>query len=448
MNPTIPAAANAPSPPPSDPANGIEARGVSKRFRILTSSGGRLSSALFHRLLNRGRRQDLWALKDVSFDVRRGEILGIVGSNGSGKSTLLRILAGISRATSGGVRTAPRVAALLDLSVGFHPLLNGYENLYLAASILGIPRDAVRPMLPGIVAFAGVSHQYLEQPVRMWSTGMITRLGFALAVHTDPDVVLIDEVLAVGDAEFQARSARRLVQFRDQGKAMVFVSHVPGSVSEISNRILWLEEGKVSAFGEAEGVISQYRSFLNWRISTRRSFEASQAGADSEVFGPRPPGAQTGPPGESDNDAEEPAPAGPPRARILGVDLDDGEGRIPREYATGGCLRVAARIGLDAGPPPDMHVRILHDNLAVIEEFMASERGLVLPAGPGAFRITLRFDPLLLSRGRFRLHLALTEPGDPNRVVASAPETTFDVTMPWQSQPVMPAYLPCEYEMD
>jgi ABC-type polysaccharide/polyol phosphate transport system ATPase subunit len=411
-----------PVQPPADPRNSIEVCGVSKRFLVETGSVGRASAFFLYRLAARASREELWALRDVTFHVAHGEIIGIVGVNGSGKTTLLRLISGISQPTAGEIRRPPRVGALLDVSVGFHPNLTGYENLFLGASLLGIPREELRARLGDIVAFSGVDPQYLETPVRYYSAGMLTRLGFSLAVNVDPDVVLLDEVLAVGDAEFQAQSARRLLGFAEQGKAMIVVSHVVNVVQQLCSRSLWLDAGRIRADGPSEEVLRDYRVFLNRQIEGRDG-ETAPRGGDATV-------------------ADRAADIGP-------LVLDDGTGKIPEKYVTNGCLRVRARITARRPvPDPDLLVTLTHDTGAVVDEFLVSERGTVLhPLGPEGAQAAIVFEPLLLYRGRYTLALQLVTRATPARAVSPRAEATFEVDMPYTAQPVYCAEIPVRFEM-
>ena len=420
---------------PRDPANGLELAEVGKRFRIITGSSGRLSSFFANRLASRRFRKDLWALQDVSCEVKRGEILGIVGSNGAGKSTLLRIIAGITPATTGEVRRVERVAALLDLTAGFHSSLTGYENLFLAASILGISRERMRAIMPEVVAFAGINHAYLEQPVRTFSSGMITRLAFSLAVFTDPDLILIDEVLAVGDAEFQARSAQRLLQFREEGKAMIFVSHSSDAVAELSDRALWLDAGRVRLAGGAAEVISAYTSYLNMRIAQRARMDAEAAMGDPVIATIAPPAEGVVTP--------------PADAVFESVTLDNGNDAPCEIFQTNSALRV--RMVIQPRVPlqkVDLLYQVLRENRAIMEESTASEHGLELPDGREPFRVTLRFDPLLLLRGKYTLALSLIERNNPAKIFGSADEISFEIEMPFTASHVMPSLIPSEFSMD
>jgi lipopolysaccharide transport system ATP-binding protein len=419
---------------PADTRNGVEVRDVCKRFRIRRESAGRLSSFFISRIATRAHREDLWALRNVSFEVARGEILGIVGTNGSGKSTLLRVISGITTPTSGTVRREPRVAALLDLSVGFHPHLTGYENLFLAASLLGIPREEMRRRLPDIIAFSGVDPNYLEVPIRFFSSGMVTRLGFSLAVHTAPDIVLIDEVLAVGDAEFQARSARRLLQFRDEGKAMVLVSHLVGAVQQISSRVLWLEGGQVRTVGPADEVTRDYRAYLSGRIVTRTAEEESESLARA--------GFREGAPRAYDLSRQD-------SVCFDSVTIDDGTGSRPDKFATGAMLRLVAELSAkDQAADTDIIVTILSDSGAVIEELSAAERGTRVGRIGAKGRFTVRFDPLPLYRGRYTIMLQAVDANERTRVYGHSKEIPFEVEMPYTALPVYPGDVPCQFEMD
>jgi ABC-type polysaccharide/polyol phosphate transport system ATPase subunit len=421
---------------PLDPANGLELESIAKRFQIITGSSGRLSGFLANRLANRRFRKDLWALDDVSCEVKRGEILGIVGSNGAGKSTLLRIIAGITPPTTGQVRRVGRVAALLDLTAGFHFSLTGYENLFLAAAILGISRERMRAIMPEVINFAGINHAYLEQPVRTYSSGMITRLAFSLAVFTDPDLILIDEVLAVGDAEFQARSAQRLLQFREEGKAMIFVSHSSDAVAELSDRALWLDAGHVRLAGGASEVIKAYSSYLNTRIAQRSRMDAEAAMNDPVIAA-------------TVAESAEGIITPPADAVFESVTLDNGDGASCEVFQTNSALRV--RMVIQPRVPlqnVDLLYQVLRENRAVMEESTASEHGLELPDGGEPFRVTLRFDPLLLLRGKYTLAFHLIERNNPAKIHGSCNEIHFEVEMPFTASHVMPSLIPSEFSMD
>lgn len=239
----------------------LELRNVSKRYRVRQESGGATSqNGLMRQLksLYRGH-SEFWAVKDVSFAVKRGEALGIIGHNGAGKSTILKLLSNITAPTSGVITINGRLSALIEVGSGFHPELTGRENIYLSGSILGMRRREITDKLDRIIDFAGV-RQFIDTPVKRYSSGMYVRLGFAIAAHLDPDVLLLDEVLAVGDASFQAKCMHRIFQLKKKGTTIVFISHDLSSVGRLCDRALLLNEGRVAASGMPTDVIVEYKS--------------------------------------------------------------------------------------------------------------------------------------------------------------------------------------------
>lgn len=232
----------------------IEVSHVTKRFRL--SGGGSLKTALVDRI--RGRKPATFtALEDVDFTVRRGETLGLIGRNGAGKSTLLSIIARTLTPTAGHVRTVGTVSSLLELGAGFHPDLTGRENVLLYGAIMGIPQATMRRRFDAIVEFSGLA-DFIDQPVRFYSSGMYVRLGFAVAVQVDPDILLVDEVLAVGDAEFQAKCLDKMEEFRRAGKSMILISHDLSTIRRVSDRIAYLSHGKLVGLGTPDALASQY----------------------------------------------------------------------------------------------------------------------------------------------------------------------------------------------
>jgi lipopolysaccharide transport system ATP-binding protein len=207
-----------------------------------------------------------WALRDVTFRVEPGRVLGIVGSNGAGKSTLLRLLSGIGRPDTGTVRTRGRVNALLDMAGGFHHELTGRENVLIGGILAGLRRKEVARRMDAIVEFSQLQ-EFIDEPLRTYSNGMRMRLAFALslAVHTGTDVLILDEVLAVGDAAFQKRCLEQIRRFRESGSTVVLVGHDPGTVSSISDDALWLRDGEVRAIGAPAEVIARYEEELALR---------------------------------------------------------------------------------------------------------------------------------------------------------------------------------------
>jgi homopolymeric O-antigen transport system ATP-binding protein len=205
------------------------------------------------------QRRTLWALRDVSFDVARGDRLGIVGGNGSGKSTLLRILSRITDPTSGRAEIRGRVGSLLEVGTGFHPDLSGRENVYLNGALLGMKKSQIARRFDEIVAFAEVE-RFLDTAVKKYSSGMYMRLAFAVAAHLESDVLLMDEVLAVGDAEFQKKCLNRMDEAAARGRTILFVSHNTAAVQKLCNKVLLLEQGRVRRFGDPVETLAAYLS--------------------------------------------------------------------------------------------------------------------------------------------------------------------------------------------
>ena len=228
---------------------------VSKKYEIRTPSN---SPRRWYKGTFANRSMQMWALRDVSFEVKEGEALGIVGHNGAGKTTILKILSSITTPTQGEITVRGRLAALVEVSSGFHPELTGRENIYLHGAMLGMRRSEIRRKLDSIIEFSGVG-QYTDVPVKRYSSGMYVRLGFAIAAHLDPDILLLDEVLAVGDAAFQAKCLERIAQFRKDGRTVVFISHDLAAVYRLCDRALLLSHGQVLMDGSARSVVDEYQ---------------------------------------------------------------------------------------------------------------------------------------------------------------------------------------------
>lgn len=231
--------------------------GVSKRYRIRSGSDSGKPSRLLGRLLPATHASDFWALRNVSFEVKEGESLGIIGHNGAGKSTALKLLSNITTPNKGEITINGRISALLEVGSGFHPELSGRENVYLSGSILGMRRAEITSKLDSIIEFAGV-RPFIDIPVKRFSSGMYVRLGFSIAAHLDPDILLLDEVLAVGDHAFQEKCKDRIAEMHRQGTTMVFISHDLNAVRSICQRVLLLQRGEVIAEGAPDDVIRRY----------------------------------------------------------------------------------------------------------------------------------------------------------------------------------------------
>jgi lipopolysaccharide transport system ATP-binding protein len=236
----------------------IRSQGLGKVFRLYRRPEDRLKELIFRR---RSAAQDFWAVRDLDLEVRRGETIGIIGRNGSGKSTLLQMVCGTLQPTTGELEVHGRVAALLELGAGFNPDFTGRENVYLSATVLGLTDAEIAERFPAIEAFAEIG-SFIDQPVRQYSSGMYARLAFAVCAHVDADILVVDEILAVGDVGFQQRCMRFLNSFRARG-TLLFVSHDEGSVLALCDRAIWLDHGVVQAAGMSKEVCSLYRTFLS-----------------------------------------------------------------------------------------------------------------------------------------------------------------------------------------
>ena len=301
---------------------------------MYTVSLDRVSKKYRLRQSGRGDKGDFWAVKDVSFDVTHGETLGMIGHNGAGKSTLFKLLSRITAPTSGTIRLDGRLAALIEVGSGFHPELTGRENIYLSGSVLGMRRKEIAAKLDRIVEFSGVG-PFIDMPVKWYSSGMYVRLGFSVAAHLEADILLVDEVLAVGDASFQLQCYDRIAELRREGATLLFISHDLASVGRLCDRVVLMNRGQVAAIGAPADVIAQYQQVVN------DSYAAEVADAH--------PSAAVG------------------SARVLGVTFRDERGRQVHGASTGGWLTAA--VDLDViSPIPD----------AVVEVFYYSRDGRTL----------------------------------------------------------------------
>jgi len=252
---------------------------VSKRFTLHHDRPRSFQEAFLSTLRGTGRDQTepFWVLKDVSFQVARGETVGLIGANGAGKSTALKLITRIIEPTSGRVQVNGRVGALLELGAGFHPDLTGRENIYLNGSILGLSEAQIRCKLDDIIAFAELE-RFIDVPVKHYSSGMYVRLGFSIAVHSDPEILLVDEVLAVGDYSFQHKCLERIMEMQQQGVTICYVSHDLGTVERLCSQAIWLDDGIVQAAGSVPDTVASYlRAMASQEESRAAAGQASKA---------------------------------------------------------------------------------------------------------------------------------------------------------------------------
>ncbi len=354
---------------------------VWKRFRIYHE---RVHSLKDMMLATRTSSYDeLWALQGVSFEVQRGETVGIIGENGSGKSTMLKVIARILRPQTGLVETRGRVSALIELGAGFHPDLTGSENVYLNGSILGMTRVEIDERFSQIVEFSGLG-EFIDQPVRNYSSGMYLRLGFSVAVAVDPDILLVDEILSVGDEAFQRKSANRIMELQSMDRTIVVVSHDLNAIRNVCNKAIWLDDGKVRAIGQTKPVIDAYIAEVN-----RQEVEAS---------GAAPAGAQAG-------DRR-----GTLEARITGVEFVDTRGQKREQFSSGEPL--VARISYEADRPiekPVFGVGIHTSEGCRLTSPNTKGYQMDIPAISGRGVMEYRVDSLPLLPGYYLFSAALTD---------------------------------------
>ena len=265
----------------------IEMTHVGRRFTKKLDRG-RSFQDLFIRLFRRRRStvDDFWPLRDLSLTVNPGDCIGVIGPNGSGKSTLLKIVTGILPPTHGDVAVRGRVSSLLELGAGFHSDLTGRENIYLNGSIYGLSRTEMTKRLDQIISYAGLG-DFIDTPVKHYSSGMYVRLGFAVAIHTDPDLLLVDEVLAVGDVQFQNRCMESIYNFRYQGGTLLLVSHDLGTIQSLCNRALWIDEGLVAAEGSPADVVMAYKQHMAEREEAAHGGTRHDTLAEAQRWGTR-----------------------------------------------------------------------------------------------------------------------------------------------------------------
>jgi lipopolysaccharide transport system ATP-binding protein len=385
LSPPSEAAAVTPATNVEVPA--ISVRHVAKRYAVYR----RQSDRLLELLTRRTRHTPFWALRDVSFDVSRGEIVGVIGRNGAGKTTLLRLLTGVSAPTSGEIDVNHRMSAILELGSGFHPEFSGRDNVFLGGAVLGMDEDEIRRKYDDIVAFSELG-AYMDMPFKTYSLGMQARLSFSVAISVDPEILVIDEALAAGDSAFIAKCFERIREICESGATVLFVSHNTYLVQRLCRRALWIEAGELAQDGDPASVCRDYEAALR-----RHEQNEARALLDRRRFADERPAALGG-------RQESSYVWGSGEVRLTSVQLLGPSGAEEEVYYAGEPLTVRLEYEADAAYD-DMAVVLLvtrADGVAACS-LDAREAGLRIPPlrGTGAFEIT--FDPLLLGRGRYFL---------------------------------------------
>ncbi|HUK14657.1 MAG TPA: ABC transporter ATP-binding protein [Thermoanaerobaculaceae bacterium] len=356
---------------PREAQTALEVSGVSKRYPLF----GRRRDRMLALLGRTGRLAYKAALDDVSFAVKRGEALGVVGENGSGKSTLLRLVAGISSPDGGAIRADWPIAAILELGLGFHPEFTGRENAVFYGTLLGLPEEAVRERLPEVLAFAELG-DYIDQPLRTYSSGMTSRLAFAVATHVEPRLLVVDEALAVGDGAFQKKCIDRMVRFKAEQRTVVFCSHAMYMVTAFCERALWLHQGRIRMLGPVQDVVEQYEMYLVHR--------GKRAAGAPDGAGAPPPSGRLG--------------------RVSGLRVLDAAGRPATEFAPGSGLEVEIAVESD-DPATRLHVGVAIDLADGRCLFGATTHADGRPplAGSTSYLARLRLPELPVSSGTFHV---------------------------------------------
>jgi ABC-2 type transport system ATP-binding protein len=352
----------------------VVAEDVSKMFRLYHERNNSLKAALM-----RGKRsvaEDFWALRDVSFEVASGQTFGLIGENGSGKSTMLKCLTKILRPDKGRVEVNGKVSALLELGAGFHPELSGRENVYLNGAILGLSQKEIRRRFDEIVAFAGIE-QFINEPVKNYSSGMYVRLGFSVAINVDPEVLLVDEVLAVGDEAFQRKCSEKFADLKAEGKTIVLVSHGMATVQNICDQVAWFEHGHLKKIGTPRDIIEEYTGTVQ---------------SDREVDAGGHPRWGSG------------------EVRITDVELIDHHGRSSDQVTTG--ERVALRLHYDAPEPvaqPGFGFYLSTLNGVAVTGPNSVHAGCVPDKIEGKGVVEIVMDPFRLLPGIYELTVVVTD---------------------------------------
>jgi lipopolysaccharide transport system ATP-binding protein len=350
----------------------ISARNLGKAYASFASPVKRLGAVLFGRGLP---PESFWALRDLNLDVPKGESLGVIGQNGAGKSTLLQLLCSTLAPTTGTLQVQGRIAALLELGAGFNPDFSGRDNLLLNGPLLGLTRIQLEERLDGIIEFSGV-RAFIDQPVKTYSSGMFVRLAFSLATSVDPDILVIDEALSVGDGEFARKSFDRILAMKERGTTILFCSHSLYQVEAFCTRVIWLHQGQVRAIGEPHDVVRDYTMFLAAQADAANATGTGQAITQT-----------------------------PGHARITRVDtLLDGVSSTHLSCAAGeGCLEVVIDFESDPDlPAPTAGMTFEVGSVMVLSTVVSLSDGVALQRDAnGRGRATIRFDKLPLRKGEY-----------------------------------------------
>jgi lipopolysaccharide transport system ATP-binding protein len=364
----------------------IDVQGVSKVFQLHSDRRTNIKERFVRgRAKGVDESSEFWALRDVGFQVPRGSTYGLIGHNGSGKSTMLKLLAGIHRPSTGTISAAGRVSSMIELGAGFHPELSGRENIYLNGSILGMTRKQIDGAIEEIIDFSGIESKFIDAPVKVYSSGMYVRLGFAIAVNLDPEILLIDEIVAVGDEDFQRKCFDHLYKLRRKGVTIVFVSHSLPLVQTLCDHALWLDHGVMQAEGTALTVVDSYLRKVNAAESAR----LETGGEELDDSGSR---------------------RGTNEITVTKVEFLDGAG-IARPVATSGePLTVRMHYAVhDPVDEPVFGLAFHHEGGVHVSGPNSREGGVMTGRPTGDGWVDFRMDPLLLQPGGYVVSAAVVD---------------------------------------
>jgi len=381
-------------------APAISAQGLSKVYRLYERPADRLWQLLWPRRMP--WFQDFTALEDVSFELRRGEVLGVVGVNGAGKSTLLQLVTGTVQPSVGSVQTRGRIAAILELGSGFNPEFTGRENVVLNAATLGLSREEIDQRMEDIIEFAGI-RSHIDQPVKTYSSGMQIRLGFSIATSVEPDILIIDEALSVGDGAFGRRSFDRIMEIKERGSTILFCSHVLFHVEAFCDRALWLHRGRVQRMGRVSDVLQPYQEFIDAYTLDPQAQPPNPGGPPAL---PASPALPTGDAALAVQQAPAPAPPhGTARMRAVEVRLDGVVGTELRGTSLVSTLEVDIGFSSDpALPTPTAAVVISSDSGKILGSCISHTQGVVFERGPDGVGVgRVRIERIPMNKGRYRV---------------------------------------------
>ncbi|HEX6491180.1 MAG TPA: ABC transporter ATP-binding protein [Gaiellaceae bacterium] len=372
----------------------ISADSVSRRFRVQSERQLTLKEAIVRRRVL--RQEEIWALRGLSFEIATGEAVGLVGRNGSGKTTLLRLIAGIFKPTAGRLQVGGSVGSLLELGAGFHPDFTGRENVFMNGAIHGLKRRYIKERMDEIVAFAELE-RFIDLPVRTYSAGMYMRLGFSVATHLDPDILLLDEVFAVGDEAFQRKCFGKIFELRDSGKTLVFVSHSAPAVERLCERAILLQQGRVARDGVTKDVVAEYQRLLAMEESP------AERGVGLREWG-------TG------------------DAHVVRVSLEGPDGIERREFLSGAPLAVRLTVAVEREvEPPRIGVEFRDASGGLLGANEIDARQLGWDAGSREAEVLFEVPRLPFLKGLFRLSVGLADPSSLRQYHRLDPAAEFTV---------------------